>query len=316
MNITEMLLLARKKETAVPAFNIPYLPMMKPAIQAVMDENIPASIQVARVEWEKFSSGSLEAVAEEYRKHGKQGLTFLGLDHIPVIDEDHKRVDYMPIIRRAVDAGYEYVMIDGSRLDLAGNIAAAAEVAELVHKKGLACEGELGAVMGHESGPMKPYEEIFANKMGFTDLESAKQFARDSGCDWISVAVGNIHGAVEEATRNDKKPQARLDLEHIAALYRATGKPLVLHGGSGIQIEYIRKGIKAGIAKINVGTEIRQAYENCLEEGKGDIVRAQEAVYSRVRDIIKSMGIQNSHSLLSGDAASCGSADWMLEPPE
>jgi len=283
-----MILLARKKETAIPAFNIPYLPMVEPVIRAVVDENIPAIIHVARVEWEKFSSRSLEAVAEEYRKYEKPGLTFLGLDHVPAVDEDLKQVDYMPIIYRAVDAGYGSVMIDGSRLDLAGNIAATVEVADFVHGKGLACEGELGAVMGHESGPMKPYEEIFANKMGFTDLEEAKLFARDSHCDWMSVAVGNIHGAVAEATRDQKKPQARLDLEHIAALYRATGKPLVLHGGSGIQKDYVRSGIKAGIAKINVGTEIRQAYEKGLQES-GDISRAQESVYSRMRQVITDM---------------------------
>jgi ketose-bisphosphate aldolase len=289
MNINEMVLLAREKETAIPAFNIPYLPMIEPVIRAVTDENIPAIIHVARVEWEKFSSKSLEAVAEDYRKYEKKGLTFLGLDHVPVIDEDLRQVDYLPIIYRAIDAGYESVMIDGSRMDLAGNIAATAKVADLVHKTGLACEGELGAVLGHESGPMKPYEEIFANKMGFTDLEEARLFARDSHCDWMSVAVGNIHGAVAEATRDQKKPQARLDLEHIAALYRTTGKPLVLHGGSGIQKDYVRGGIKAGIAKINVGTEIRQAYEKGLQESENNISRAREAVYQRMRNVITDM---------------------------
>ncbi|MDR2618845.1 MAG: class II fructose-bisphosphate aldolase [Treponema sp.] len=289
MNSKEMVLLARQKETAVPAFNIPHLPMVEPVAAAVADEGIVAIIHVARVEWEKFSSRSLEAVAREYRKFEKPGHTLLGLDHVPVIDEDLKRVDYLPIIRRAIDSGYQSVMIDGSRLKLAENIAVTAEAAELAHAAGLACEGELGAVMGHESGPIKPYEEIFASKMGFTDLEEAKEFARDSRCDWMSVAVGNIHGAVAEATRNQKKPEARLDVDHIAALYRAVKIPLVLHGGSGIKTEFIRLGVKAGIAKINVGTEIRQAYEKGLELSGGKIPEAQEAVYKRVREVICSM---------------------------
>jgi fructose/tagatose bisphosphate aldolase len=263
--------------------------MVEPVAAAAADENITAIIHVARVEWEKFSSGSLETVAKEYRKFEKPGHTLLGLDHIPVIDEDLRRVDYMPIIRRAVDAGYQSVMIDGSRLPLAENIAAVAEVAGLVHGAGIACEGELGAVMGHESGPMKPYEEIFSTKLGFTDLEEAKRFARESRCDWMSVAVGSIHGAVAAATRNQKKPEARLDIEHIRALYQAVGIPLVLHGGSGIRNEYILRGIQEGIAKINVATEIRQAYEKSLEETGGDISRAQETVYKRVREIITDM---------------------------
>ena len=300
MNAKETILLARQKETVIPAFNIPYLPMVEPVAQAVRDENSVAIIHVARLEWEKFSAKSLEAVAEEYRKFEKPGYTLLGLDHVPAIDEDLKRVDYLPIIRRAIEAGYQSVMIDGSRLSLEENIAATAEVADLAHAHGLACEGELGAVMGHESGPAKPYEEIFAEKLGFTNLEEAKRFSKESRCDWMSVAVGNIHGAVAEATRHQKKPEARLDVDHIASLYKAVGLPLVLHGGSGIQINYILRGIKAGIAKINVGTEIRQAYENTMKE-KNDVSIAREAVYTRVRELITGMGINNSRSLLFGE---------------
>ena len=249
---------------------------------------------MARVEWEKFSSKSPEAVAEEYRKFEKPGHTILGLDHVPAIDEDLKSVDYLPIIQRAVHSGYQSVMIDGSRLGLEDNIAVTARVADFVHKHGIACEGELGAVMGHESGPQMPYEEIFAAKLGFTNLEEAKRFSIESRCDWLSVAVGSIHGAVAEATRHQKKPEARLDIDHIAALYKATGLPLVLHGGSGIQLEFIKQGIKAGISKINVGTEIRQAYEKNIEGANANVVRAKDAVYQRVRELIAEMGITNS----------------------
>ncbi|MDR0474347.1 MAG: class II fructose-bisphosphate aldolase [Treponema sp.] len=82
-------------------------------------------------------------------------------------------------------------------------------------------------------------------------------------------------------------------------LYHATGLPLVLHGGSGVNLDYIRKGIKAGIAKINVGTEIRQTYEKAIEV-KNDIGYAQEAVYTKVREIIINMEISNNHSMLFG----------------
>lgn len=300
MNVHETMLMARRKETVIPAFNIPYLPMVEPVARAVADENSVAIIHVARVEWEKFSAKSLESVAEEYRKYQKPGHTFLGLDHVPAVDEDLQQVDYLPIIQRAVNAGFESVMIDGSRLSLADNISATARAADVVHAYGIACEGELGAVMGHENGPIRPYEEIFANRLGFTDLDEAKRFAGESRCDWLSVAVGNIHGAVAEATRHQKKPEARLDIDHIASLHRATGLPLVLHGGSGIKIDYIKKGIKAGIAKINVGTEIRQCYEKAME-AQNDSGFAREAVYNRVRELIAGMEVSNSHALLFGE---------------
>ncbi|MDO5829421.1 MAG: class II fructose-bisphosphate aldolase, partial [Methanocorpusculum sp.] len=105
--------------------------------------------------------------------------------------------------------------------------------------------------------------------------------------DWLSVACGNIHGRVAEAVRNQKKPEAKLDVAHIADLYQAAGIPLVLHGGSGIKHECVLDAIKAGIAKINVGTEVRQCYEFALEEKPGDIAFAQEKVYLKTRDYIK-----------------------------
>jgi ketose-bisphosphate aldolase len=286
MTIQEEVIKARENGRAVLAFNIPYLPMVEPVARAIAEAKAPAIIHVARVEWLNFKSESLEAVAAEYRKHANP-YTHLGLDHIPVIDEEQRQVDYLPLIQRAVDAGYESVMIDASRLPLAGNIAATKAVAELVHKSGVACEGELGAVMGHESGPIPPYEEIFAQKMGFTKTDEAARFAAESGCDWLSVAAGSIHGAVAVATRGQKKPAAKLDIEHIAALSKAAGIPLVLHGGSGIPPDYIHRAIQNGIAKINVATDIRQPYENTLAQS-GSVEAAQEAVYQATRKAMES----------------------------
>ena len=129
MKAQEAVKLAWQHHTIVPAFNIPYLPMAKPVAQAIIDEKTVAMLQVARLEWEKFESRSLEAVAEEYFKYYDPKYTLLHLDHVPVIDEDHKRVDFMPILERAVKAGYQSVMVDGSRLSLEENIATTKQVA-------------------------------------------------------------------------------------------------------------------------------------------------------------------------------------------
>jgi hypothetical protein len=91
--------------------------------QAIVDEKTVAMVQVARLEWEKFEAKSPEAVAEEYFKYYDPKYTLLHLDHVPVIDEDHKRVDYLPILERAAKAGYQSCMVDGSRLPLDENIA-------------------------------------------------------------------------------------------------------------------------------------------------------------------------------------------------
>lgn len=287
MKTKEVVLKARELGKCIPAFNCPHVPMVKPICEAIRDENSVAMIQVARVEWEKMSAESLERIAEEYKKYKSEGHTLLHLDHIPAIDEDMKKVDYMDLINRALKVGFESVMIDGSRLPLEENIAVTAEAAAAAHAGGVPIEAELGAVMGHEAGEMPPYEEIFAKKMGFTKLDEAKKFAAEAKCDWLSVACGNIHGRVAEAVRNQKKPEAKLDVAHIADLYKAAGIPLVLHGGSGVNHECVLEAIKAGISKINVGTEIRQTYEFALEEKPGDIEYAQKKVYERTRDYIK-----------------------------
>ena len=299
MKTADMMQRAFRKGLVIPAFNIPHLPMLEPVAQAIADENAVAMIQVARLEWEKFGSESLERVAQEYAKYEKPGHTLLHLDHVPVIDEDQLQVDYLAILRRAVAAGYGSLMVDASRLSLQGNIQATKEAAALAHAAGLPIEAELGAVMGHETSQQAiPYEEIFQKKMGFTKLDEAQRFVNETGCDWLSVAVGSVHGAIAEGMLDRKKPDAKLDTAHISALRRAVNIPLVLHGGSGIQKEYISLGIAEGICKINVGTEIRQPYERILSQA-GGALRAREAVYLRTRELISDfLGAKNSADIL------------------
>ena len=276
---------ALREGIVIPAFNVPYLPMVEAVIQAVTDEDSFALVQVARLEWEKFQAKSLKDVRDEFMKFDNPKNVRLHLDHVPVIDEDHKRVDYVSIIKEAIDLGYQSVMVDASRLNLDDNIDATARAAALAHVAGIVCEAELGAVLGHESGPLPPYEEIFASGEGFTRIEEARRFSAESDCDWLSVAIGNIHGAISGATKDQKKPEARLNIEHLAKLKEVTGIPLVLHGGSGIKQADMLLAIQNGIAKINVGTEIRQPYEVAMRE-TGDVKLAQKACYERTRWVL------------------------------
>jgi ketose-bisphosphate aldolase len=284
-NTKQIVETAGRLHIAVPALNVPYPPMVQPAIAAVRDENSFALVELARVEWEKFGAISLETIGEEYKRWSDDRHVRLHLDHVPVIDEDQKTVDYIDIVKRAIAAGYQSVMVDGSRLSLEDNIRATANIAKLAHAAGIPCEAELGAVMGHEDGPMPPYEELLASGIGFTKVEEAVRFVRESGCDWLSVAIGNIHGAISEATRGQVKPQARLDIAHLSKLSKATGIPLVLHGGSGIKKDSIMSAVQNGIVKINVGTELRQAYEKGVQQG--GVKTGQNMLYEAVRTLLR-----------------------------
>jgi fructose-bisphosphate aldolase class II len=270
----------------VPSFNTPYLPIMEPVVRALVDQDCFGLIAVARPEWIKFEAKSLAAVAGEYARWGQPSHTRLHLDHIPVIDEDQLEVNYMELLREAIDLGYQSVMVDGSRLKLEGNIAATRQAVELAHSAGVPCEAELGAVMGHEAGPLPPYEELYESGKGFTDVAEATRFVRETACDWLSVAIGNIHGAISGAARDQKKLEARVNLGHLEQLHQATRIPLVLHGGSGIKQEYLLGAIKHGIAKVNIGTEIRQPYESTLRT-TGSVTAAQDAVYERTCWVIR-----------------------------
>jgi ketose-bisphosphate aldolase len=188
-------------------------------------------------------------------------------------------------IRRALDLGFDSVMVDGSRLPLSGNIESTRQIVEMASPFGVPVEGELGAVLGHEAGPLPPYEELYASGKGFTDVGEAARFVTETGVDWLSVACGSVHGAVRGSAKDREKARARLNIEHLARLRDATQIPLVLHGGSGIPKESVQAGIAHGIAKINIGTDIRQPYERAIRAGQ-PVEEARRTVYDRARYLL------------------------------
>jgi len=154
----------------------------------------------------------------------------------------------------------------------------------MAHAAGIPVEGELGAVLGHEAGPLPSYDELFASGRGFTDPDEAARFVRETGVDWLSVAVGNVHGAIVGAARKEKKIQARLNLDHLQRISEAAGVPLVLHGGTGIPKDSVLAAVGRGVAKVNVATALRQPYEKLAGES---VSRAQQAVYDAAVEILK-----------------------------
>jgi ketose-bisphosphate aldolase len=283
LDIKTIMNTAWHKGIVIPGFNIPYLPMMEPVIRALHDTSTFGLIMVARLEWIKFESGSMKSIRDEYEKLKDLRFTRLHLDHVPVIDEDGLLTEYEKIISEAMDLGYNSVMIDGSRLSLEENIEKTKRIALLAHKAGIPVEAELGAVLGHESGPLPPYEELFTSGKGFTSSDEASRFVLETEADWLSVAIGNIHGAISAAARVEKKPVARLNITHLKQINDKVRVPLVLHGGTGIAKDYLMKSFKEGIAKINIATAIRQPYEKLMHES---VKKAQDAVYNEMLNII------------------------------
>ncbi|MGQ9454359.1 MAG: class II fructose-bisphosphate aldolase [Armatimonadota bacterium] len=270
----------------VPAFNVFYMPVIKPICEALKANNTFGMVEISRIELQKFEIPSISAAAEEYRNHADTTVTSLHLDHIPVIDEDGLEVDWRPLIEEGIASGYDSVMIDASRLPFDDNVAITAEVVRLAHSHGVLVEAELGSVLGHESGPLPAYEELFESKAGFTDPGQAREFVERTGVDWLSVSVGSVHGAIAGAAKDSAKVEARLDIERIRKLRDATGIPLVLHGGSGIRQEYVSAAIANGIAKINIATDIRQPYDRAIASGAG-VEEGRRVVFETITGIIR-----------------------------
>ncbi len=299
MSMHEIMDRTYESGTVVPAFNVPYLPMIEPVCRALAEADAFGLIAVARLEWIKFESQSQEAVATEYARHKSDAHTRLHQDHVPVIDEDGLNVDYLSDLRRALDLGYDSVMIDGSRLPLDGNIDATRRVCEAAAAYGVPVEGELGAVMGHEADGIPDYETLFETGQGFTDPEEARRFVGETGVDWLSVAVGSVHGAISAATKDRPKVRARLNIEQLRTIGDAIGIPLVLHGGSGIKTEDLLASFRNGIAKINIATDIRQPYEQAVQRS---VTEAQEAVHRAVIEIVNRLAIAGTAGSLTGPA--------------
>jgi fructose-bisphosphate aldolase, class II len=146
-------------------------------------------------------------------------------------------------IVRAIRYGYTGVMIDGSALNYNRNIELTARVVSLAHYVDVTVEGELGHV--------GKADEVI-DESAFTDPDSALDFVQKTGVDLLAVMVGSAHGAY--------KIEPKLDIERIALIKERIGIPLVLHGGSGIPDVQIRKAVAAGIRKINVATDLCQAF--------------------------------------------------------
>ena len=150
--------------------------------------------------------------------------------------------------KEALDSGFTSLMFDGSRKPLQQNIDETAAIAEMAHKAGISCEGEIGFV-GYDNG-----EESLG-----TDPDEAAKFARETGVDAMAISCGNVHLQQDQS--------GGLDEARIAAIQSLTSVPLVIHGGSGVPADQRRRlAQETHICKYNIGTELRMAFGTALRD--------------------------------------------------
>ncbi|MEO1769575.1 class II fructose-bisphosphate aldolase [Candidatus Enterococcus ferrettii] len=242
-DLKEVLVKARSEKIAIAAFNVPNLEMVRAAISAAEQLNLPVILQHAEGHDSLIPLEEIGPIMLQYAKQSK----------VPVVVHlDHGK-SFAAIVR-AMKLGFTSVMIDASDLPFEENIARTKEIVKIAHSLGVSVEAELGHVftssLGGGEGRVPDDNEI-GNIDIYTDPAQAKQFVAATGVDCLAIAFGTVHGIYLN--------EPKLDLNRVEEVYKEVGIPLVMHGGSGVSAADYQRAIDKGIAKINYYTYANKA---------------------------------------------------------
>lgn len=229
---------AKAKGYAVGAFNTNNLEITKGILNAARNKRSPVIFAVSPSAIEYAGAKNLSALVRIASEEIYDIPVSLHLDHGLTIKD----------IMMAISNGFSSVMIDGSKLPFEENISLTKYVVELAHSVGVSVEGELGKLVGIEDRVTVTEKEA-----AMTKPEEAKEFVKRTGIDALAVAIGNAHGWY--------KGKPELDFDRLREIREVVDIPLVLHGASGIPGEDIKEAVSIGITKINIDTEIRDAFK-------------------------------------------------------
>ena len=229
----EVLEFAERKKSAIPAFTVDTLETAEVVAEAAEAHDYPVMMMIGQ---NTFKYNKLRTVSQICRTLAEQ-------TKVPIVLHLDHGASFEQTIQ-CIREGFTSVMFDGSRLPLEKNIEITNQVVAAAKAVGISVEAELGAIGGTEDG-------MTAN-VNLVNVDDARIFVERTDVDALAIGIGNAHGIYKST------PNLAFDrLEQVAAL---GAPPLVLHGGSGIPDEMIRKAILLGIRKINVATEVRHAF--------------------------------------------------------
>ncbi|NLM40865.1 MAG: class II fructose-1,6-bisphosphate aldolase [Firmicutes bacterium] len=236
----ELFQAAKQGGYAVGAFNVNNMEIIQAIIEAAEEENSPVFLQASQGGIKYAGLEYIAALAKTAAEQAKVPVA-LNLDHGTSFAQ----------VAKCIRAGFSAVMIDGSQLSFEDNIAITQKVVDMAAPCGVSVEAELGKIGGTE-------DDISVAEAVFTDPDEAAEFVERTKIDALAVAIGTAHGVY--------KGEPKLDFARLEQIRNATNIPLVLHGASGVPEEAIRKAVPLGICKINIDTELRQAFTKAVQE--------------------------------------------------
>lgn len=222
---------------AIGAFNVHCLEMLPAMLEGAKEINSPIIIQT--------SLGTAEYIGFDLLVSSLRTLSEK-LDVDVCLHMDHcKDID---AIKRAIDMGYTSVMYDGSSLPLEENIRNTQIVVDYASSKNVSVEGEVGTIGGAEEGIV-----VSSHDAMYTDPQDAYKFVTETGVDALAVAIGTTHGQY--------KSKAKINFDLLIELStNLKNVGMVLHGGTGVSDDDMRKCVSQGMKKVNVGTELNKSY--------------------------------------------------------
>ena len=236
VNLKYLMDRAEEGKYAVGAFNCNNMEIVQAIVEAAVEENSPVIIQA--------SQGAIK---------------YAGLDYIVALVKTAADSADIPIclhldhgtdfnqVKDCIDRGFSSVMYDGSKHPLEENIRITNEVLALAKAKNVSVEGELGKIGGTEDDVHVDEKDAM-----YTKPEEAKYYVDKTGVDALAIAIGTAHGQYKG------EPKLRYDI--LEEIEKLIDTPIVLHGSSGVPDESIRKAIERGVRKINIDTNIREAF--------------------------------------------------------
>ena len=243
--VTQMLKAAEKGGYGIGSFSARNTYLINAVLKGAQETKAPVIVQISANEFNWFDVTAKEFADRFYEVHGRyQGQAALHLDHTKDMD----------IIKAAIDAGFQSVMIDASQKSFEDNIAITREVVEYAHAKNVEVEAELGKIGATDKIETDNDESLY------TDPAEAEEFVARTGVDTLAVSIGTAHGVYP--VKNPK-----IDLERLAQIRKRVSIPLVLHGGSGLPPETVQAAITipgGGVSKINIATDLEQAFLGSL----------------------------------------------------
>jgi fructose-bisphosphate aldolase class II len=255
VNPSKMLHDARSGGYCVGAFNLVDFLTMKAIVEAAEAKRSPVILQTSSASIRQLGVKTIVALARAAAAESAVPVA-LHLDH----GTDRET------IREAIRSGYTAVMIDGSKHPFDQNVAITRDVVDEAHAHGVAVEGEIGIVAGVEDDLVVRQDAAI-----YTTPNEAIEFQRRAGVDFLAAAIGTAHGFY--------KVEPKLDIDTLRKIAQASPCPVVVHGGTGLPFDVVRQLVRAGAAKMNVSTQVKQT----LIDGLYDYIHTHRTEYNPIK---------------------------------